>query len=190
MQCAPRAEYDHASRIDHRSLAAQGIRDREPTWHKGPAITAIERRGERAYVAERIREEVNERLRAAAELGRLERESKELERSIIDTDTRLEAALAERKVEPTRSVDEIRHDARAAWLALRAGAATPHPSPALREQTLDLTGNLATARREAREQWLASRAAEKSRHPATKEAEEGTTKDRPRLILPDSDLAK
>lgn len=34
-----------SARVDHRSLAAQGI-DREPTQHLGPAATAIERRGE------------------------------------------------------------------------------------------------------------------------------------------------
>ena len=68
------AEHGHAARIDHRSLDAQGI-DREPTSHKGPAVTAIERRGEQARVSERIREDITERLRVAAELGRLERES-------------------------------------------------------------------------------------------------------------------
>jgi MobA/MobL family len=47
------AERGHRARVDHRSLEAQGV-DREPTVHKGHVVTAIERRGERAYVAERI----------------------------------------------------------------------------------------------------------------------------------------
>ena len=78
------AEHGHAARIDHRSLDAQGI-DREPTSHKGPAVTAIERRGEQARVSERIREDITERLRVAAELGRLERESNELARDRSST---------------------------------------------------------------------------------------------------------
>lgn len=35
----------HAERIDHRTLAAQGITDREPTVHLGPARHAMQRRG-------------------------------------------------------------------------------------------------------------------------------------------------
>lgn len=35
----------HAERIDHRTLAAQGITDREPTVHLGPARHAMKRRG-------------------------------------------------------------------------------------------------------------------------------------------------
>ena len=57
------AEHGHAARIDHRSLDAQGI-DREPTYHKGPAVTAIERRGEEARIVERMREDVGERLQS------------------------------------------------------------------------------------------------------------------------------
>ena len=77
-------EHGHAARIDHRSLDAQGV-DREPTYHKGPAVTAIERRGEETRVVERMREDIGERLALAAERGRLERESHELARSIIVT---------------------------------------------------------------------------------------------------------
>ena len=92
------AEHGHAARIDHRSLDAQGI-DREPTSHKGPAVTAIERRGEQARVSERIREDITERLRVAAELGRLERESNDLARSIVDTTADLQAAISARDAE-------------------------------------------------------------------------------------------
>jgi hypothetical protein len=82
------AEHGHAARIDHRTLEAQGVLDREPTYHKGPAVTAIERRGEATRVTERVREDVGERLQLAAERGRLERESNELARSIIDAESR------------------------------------------------------------------------------------------------------
>lgn len=42
-----RAGYE--ARIDHRTLAAQGI-DREPTIHQGKAVTALERKGEKTYI--------------------------------------------------------------------------------------------------------------------------------------------
>src|ERR1035438_9358934 len=43
-------------RVDHRSLAAQGIH-REPEVHRGPAVSGIEARGERSQVGERQREQ-------------------------------------------------------------------------------------------------------------------------------------
>lgn len=56
--------HGHAERVDHRSLEAQGI-EREPTVHKGPAVTAMERRG--------IQTEVSQRLAEAQRQGRVER---------------------------------------------------------------------------------------------------------------------
>jgi hypothetical protein len=47
-----------AARVDHRSLAAQGIHDREPGLHQGPAVAGIEARGERSAVGERQREQI------------------------------------------------------------------------------------------------------------------------------------
>jgi hypothetical protein len=44
------------ARVDHRSLAAQGIH-REPEVHRGPAVSGIEARGERSQVGERQREQ-------------------------------------------------------------------------------------------------------------------------------------
>src|SRR5208282_1096662 len=43
-------------RIDHRSLAAQGI-EREPTTHLGPAVSGLERRGIETEVGARVREQ-------------------------------------------------------------------------------------------------------------------------------------
>lgn len=89
----------HESRVDHRSLDAQGL-EREPTHHKGPAITALERRGLEPEVSRRIawqhQEEAQARLERAAETGRLERESAALGRSILALDTDLAAARATR----------------------------------------------------------------------------------------------
>jgi ATP-dependent exoDNAse (exonuclease V) alpha subunit len=182
-------EHGHAARVDHRSLEAQG-EVREPTWHKGPAVTAIERRGERTAIAERMGEGVNERLRAAAELGRLERESKEIARSIIDTTTELKAAIVERQRDRTGSMDDIRSTARTEWLASRlATAAVPPERAPDQELKLDLSGDIATAREAAREAWLAERASpEPSRAPPSEE--QGTGKDSPRIVLPDDDLAR
>jgi len=181
------ARHGRSERVDHRSLKDQG-EVREPTWHKGPAVTAIERRAESSFVAERSREEVTERLVAAAELGRLERESRELARSIIDTTTGLKAALAARDSDRTRSMEATRRDAQAAWLAMRAERSSASATPE-QSRTLDLTGNLATARREAREQWLAQRTAA----PQTADLdqrERETDKAPPRLILLDDHMAK
>ena len=47
-----------AARVDHRSLAEQGIHDREPGLHQGPAVAGIEARGERSAVGERQREQI------------------------------------------------------------------------------------------------------------------------------------
>jgi ATP-dependent exoDNAse (exonuclease V) alpha subunit len=193
------AEHGRAERVDHRSLAEQG-EAREPTIHKGPAVTAIERREERSEVAERMREDIGERLERAAALGRLERESQDLARSIIDTGTELKAALAARDADRTRDVAEIRREARAAWLASRnaRGDLVSQQAP-VAERTLDLSGDLAAARRAAREQWRAEHAPPTASAPATTAAgalppDTGTAEDSrqhsPRLILPPDSLER
>ncbi|MDP9091004.1 MAG: MobA/MobL family protein [Pseudomonadota bacterium] len=50
-------------RVDHRSLAAQGI-TREPEVHRGPAVSGIEARGEVSEVGERQREQMLARTQA------------------------------------------------------------------------------------------------------------------------------
>lgn len=178
------ADRGHEVRVDHRSLKAQG-EEREPTYHKGPAVTAIERRAERSFVAERTREEVTERLRAAADLGRLERESRTLDHAILDTTTQLQTALAQRDSTPAQSLEATRREAQAAWLALRAPAQVSTERPRIRDTTLDLSGDLAAARRAAREQWLAQRDARNASPSA--DVTDGRGKDplTPKLILPD-----
>lgn len=51
------------ARIDHRTLAAQGI-DREPTPHIPKAVFEMERRGHRTVAAERIRQQYQARVEA------------------------------------------------------------------------------------------------------------------------------
>jgi hypothetical protein len=83
------------ARVDHRSLKDQGI-DREPTSHKGPAVTAMERRGVQTDVGQRIGIEVAERLANARAEGVQERELAHTSKSIIDLAGDLKAALVER----------------------------------------------------------------------------------------------
>jgi hypothetical protein len=92
-------EHGHEIRIDHRSLEAQGI-EREPTTHLGPAVSGMERRGIETEVGKRLDaqalEAAQQRLEKAAELGKVERESRELTASIIDVSGNLEGAKRER----------------------------------------------------------------------------------------------
>jgi ATP-dependent exoDNAse (exonuclease V) alpha subunit len=96
-------------RVDHRTLAAQGI-DRAPTLHKGPMLTALERRGIEARVARRLdqerREDVQARLSRAAEFGRLERERAEVEKSILLLSTDIAAARRERDRDAVQQRDD------------------------------------------------------------------------------------
>ena len=109
------------SRIDHRSLDAQG-EQRIPGQHLGPSVTAIERRGERSEVGWRVREEADERLRLAAELGRIERERQAVERSILDLTGDIQAARRDRdaSLAPGYDLEHDRQAGREAWLAWRA----------------------------------------------------------------------
>jgi MobA/MobL family len=66
------------ARVDHRSLAEQGIHEREPGVHQGPAVAGIEARGEVSQVGERQREQI-----AAREAKReaVLQEARQLERA-------------------------------------------------------------------------------------------------------------
>ena len=94
------------ARVDHRSLQEQGI-ERLPTTHVGPAVSGMERRGIETEVGNRIREEqridIQRRLEAAAELGRLEREKRQLSQSILVLDTDLASAKSERDRAPEKA---------------------------------------------------------------------------------------
>lgn len=127
------------ARIDHRSLAEQGL-DREPTRHLGPAVSAMERRGIETEVGKRISLEMaSERLARAVELGRIERENSGVEKSILDVTGDLAAACRERSAsldpldtgiekwkreyqnQPRPLAQEISREAVANWKALREG---------------------------------------------------------------------
>lgn len=98
-------------RVDHRNLADQGL-DRAPTSHLGPVVTERQRRGKDSNVLERIAREreqdANVRLANAAEAGKLERETPELEKAIIDTETSLKKALELRDLKtPRREREQV-----------------------------------------------------------------------------------
>jgi len=184
------------ARIDRRSLEAQGI-EREPMTHLGPTVSAIERRGERSEVMQRIDEQTKEHEQARA-LGhaRLERESRQIESAILDLSGDLHAALLERDrqrratkaktLAVAKSVTELRREGREAWLALRAAekereAVAPGPKKAAslaqaRETDRPLTPE--ELRRQGIEQWKAY--GERGVKPPEIEREAEKTKDRSR----------
>jgi ATP-dependent exoDNAse (exonuclease V) alpha subunit len=171
-------EHGHESRIDHRNLEAQGIA-RQPTVHLGPAVSGMERRGMATEVGKRLefegREAAQQRLERAAELGKLERERALVERSILDLSGDLEQAKRQRDLERSRapagkapSLEEIRAQARADWLALRAEQKARELA---QEKTPEVSREAAVSkpkpspeelRRQGREQWLAMRTEQKA----------------------------
>jgi hypothetical protein len=75
--------------------------------HLGPAVSGIARKGKDSVVLERIAEQrtldVERRLKAAAELGQLERERLETTKSILDLTGDLQAAKRERDAGLTKA---------------------------------------------------------------------------------------
>jgi hypothetical protein len=136
------------ARIDHRTLEAQGI-ERVPTTHLGVAVWGMERRGIETEVGQRVREqqrlEAQARLERAAELGRVEREAHQVQRTILDLSGDLQAAKKERGLGAERpSIEAMQKEGREAWLAMRASQGSPM--------------SLEDIRRQGREEWLALRA--------------------------------
>jgi hypothetical protein len=84
-----------SARIDHRTLAEQGI-DREPYPHISRAAWEIERQGFTSHEADRVRQQHAERVHARQN---------------------------QRQHSPPESLEEVRRHAREAWLKLRQGGA-------------------------------------------------------------------
>lgn len=105
------------TRVDHRSLEAQGI-EREATRHLGPAATGYERRtGEPSRKRLAFRDDALERLARAREAGELERQATAADRAILDLSGDLAAAKAERDRQPA---PEVRQAAAAGMADFRA----------------------------------------------------------------------
>lgn len=94
------AEAGELSRIDHRTLTAQGIEDRAPTKHLGPAATAMERRG--------IRTEKGRWNRRVAALHNALRRAKKQEAAAKATpgQTLVESALRQTESQAQRKFEE------------------------------------------------------------------------------------
>lgn len=112
-------EANVAARIDHRSLAAQGI-DREPRPSIPLMHLKMEQRGLRSEVAERLRAEYAERVQR-----RLQHSAETLREQGVSTAPATGKATAER-IHPdatpaahSNDLEEIRRQAREAWLRLR-----------------------------------------------------------------------
>ena len=102
------ARHQIAERVDHRSFEAQGITDRLPGRHLGPAALGYERRtGQPSRRRLDIEAEIAERLALAKELGELEREAQALEQSIIDLSMDIARAKAEKAAAEKAAFDTI-----------------------------------------------------------------------------------
>jgi ATP-dependent exoDNAse (exonuclease V) alpha subunit len=116
------------ARVDHRSLADQGI-DREPRPHIPFAALKLERAGKYSEVAESLRADYNARVQA-----RLERAS---ERD-ASPQTGVEPPAA--SISP-KSLEDVRREARENWLRLRAGKSVA-PQVERAGQTADITAGV------------------------------------------------
>lgn len=100
------------ARVDHRSLEAQGI-DREPKPHLPWAAIAMERRGQRSEVAERMRERYRERVAARQERSAGQAAGKPAE----DVSVKHEP---HREIAPPMDMEARRRQAVQNWLQYRA----------------------------------------------------------------------
>jgi len=120
------------ARVDHRSLAAQGI-GREPYPHIPRVAYEMERQGYRSGQAERIRMEYQSRVRA-----RMERDA------ALETARPAEnrARSAGEEAQTPRSLEEIRRQARENWRRIRnesfVNSADRHPAEPSRSTDDDL----------------------------------------------------
>ena len=112
------------ARVDHRSLAAQGI-DREPKPHIPTAAFKIEKSGQRSELAERLRAEYNSRVQSRLQRA-AEREVAMAAAPASEPPPRSTQAV------PRRSLEDVRRQARENWLRIRA-AQNPAPQDKARE---------------------------------------------------------
>lgn len=104
--------------IDHRSLEARGI-DREPTPQFPRAAIAMERRGQRSEVAERIRERYRERVAARKERS-AERAVEKAAESTAAREAPHQETAARQEVARPQGMEARRRQAVQNWLRYRA----------------------------------------------------------------------
>ena len=100
-----------ATRVDHRSLEAQGI-DREPRPYIPKAAFEMERHGYRSVLADRMRDEFQARVEARLERSASREATHATEINARDSDVKEPAAKPQ-------SLEDIRREARENWLRLR-----------------------------------------------------------------------
>jgi len=110
-----------ATRIDHRTLAAQGI-DREPRPHIPKGAFEMERHGFRSELAERLRGEYEARVEARAQTG--VQAGAQADGQARQTKTN-ELAAGAQPAKP-QSLEDIRREARENWLQLRQSRSQGH----------------------------------------------------------------
>jgi len=115
------------ARVEHRSLAARGI-DREPRPSVPLTAYKIEQRGARSEVAEHLRADY--RARVQKRLERAASSTSYSARTAERTHTEQGAASLEQHTADPRDVEEIRRQAREAWLRLRPKEAERAPGNA------------------------------------------------------------
>jgi len=142
-----------AARVDHRSLAAQGI-DREPALHLPRPLYEMERRGEANALVERMRAEHESRVaaRVAAAIAATQAISPAHAASATQAVSSGYAASATQSAStppqhassterrPPPSLEDIRRQARENWLKLREqGGASPLRTTPARSRDEDLS---------------------------------------------------
>jgi len=111
-----------ATRVDHRSLEAQGI-DREPRPQIPRAAFEMERHGYRSVVADRMREEHQARVQA-----RLDKVA--AREAPLPAEPAAAQPAAKAAAKP-QSLEDIRREARENWLRLRQSQSQDHADSAL-----------------------------------------------------------
>jgi hypothetical protein len=123
-------EANLSARVDHRSLAAQGI-DREPQPPIPLMQLKIEQRGVRSELAERLRQEYRERVQQRLARAPAEN-SPELVRdrlAVAPSPPGPSRAPSQRPSGKPWDIEEIRRQAREAWLLFRAREAAKSAEP-------------------------------------------------------------
>jgi hypothetical protein len=116
------AEANIEARVDHRSLAEQGI-DREPNPHIPFAAYKIERAGKHSEVAESIRADYNARVQARLEQAATRTSARDADRVPQPGPhpvQELPNSVGPSPRAPPKSLEDVRREARENWLKMRA----------------------------------------------------------------------
>lgn len=162
--------HGQVARVDHRSHAERGL-DVEPGRHLGPAATGYERRtGEPSWLRQQHEAEALEaRLQAAKLAGEIERQAAPVVAQVIDLETQLRAAVAERDQREGVMLDALGKwcgylgDRPEAHQVIAMAAQVRARAPGAIEQAEQLTRSLNAGERAAQERAAAQRQAEAHR---------------------------